>query len=123
MNCQKQRATDIAQTAISAGFRAFLAERGTYGFYTDTEGTRVISFQCNGLCDSVSGNYRTDQPHKTGTGWQIADSINDEMMADYFNQSAPHWAVGDAKWQLTTLKQHLDTYQDSSKYCEVQLVA
>jgi len=35
---------ELAASIQSDGFRVFIAERGDYGFYTDAEGTRVVSF-------------------------------------------------------------------------------
>lgn len=116
---QKQRAAEIAAQIKAQGFRVFLAEQGTYGFFTDEEGTRVVSFQVNGLRDSVGGNYRASEPQKTGNGWQISESINPEIAQNYFDKEAPHWAVGKASWRHTTLEEHLATYQASSKYSEV----
>lgn len=118
---ERERTQQIVSAIKAAGFRAFLAERGTYGFYTDADGSRVVSFQCDGLRDSVSGNYQTNMPQQTGTGWRISDdySIDESALEAYFNQNPPRWAVGDAKWSLTTLEQHLKTYGPSSKYVEV----
>lgn len=63
----KQLAAEIKR----AGFRVFIAERGTYGFYTDTDGTRVVSFQYD-LCGmTFSGNYKTSNPRGTGSGWGL----------------------------------------------------
>ena len=115
----KQAAQDAVQAILKAGYRAFLAESGTYGFFTDAEGTRVVSFQCNRLRDSVSGNYKTDNPRMTGTGWQIEEGFDPNRIDIYFNAQPPSWATQGAKWQLTTLQQHLDTYQRSSRYEEV----
>lgn len=118
-----ERAEEFARAAIKAGFRAYLAEAGNYGFFTDDEGSRVISFQFNGYFESrVSGNYVTDKPKETGSGWQIsADSISvePEEIKKYFNAYPPRWAVGDAQWRLATLEDHQNRYQWSSKYEEV----
>lgn len=99
-----------------AGFRVFIAESGTYGFYTDTDGSRIISFQVDGWSGvRFSGNYTTSNPRKTGTGWVLETDTFSAM----FNQQAPRWAVGNATWRYTTLAENLATYQPSSKYKEV----
>lgn len=117
---EKQRAQEIAQSALDAGYRPFIAEKGNYGFYTDADGTRVVSFQVNGYFEeSVSGNYVTNEPQKTGTGWRIADSVNTQELDDYFNMNAPRWAVGDAKWRHATLTDELNRYQSSSRFKEI----
>ena len=111
----------VAETATkikAAGFRVFLAESGTYGFFTDETGERVVSFQLDLLQTTFSGNYKTDRPASTGTGWRISDQDTGDyrgMFAEY----PPRWAVGDAKWKFTTLDQHLSMYQSSSHYREV----
>lgn len=114
-NYAKQIIADTAASIKKAGFRVFLAESGTYGFYTDADGSRVVSFQTDLGQLSFSGNYKTNNPSQTGTGWRL----NTQGYADMFNVVAPAWAVRDAKWQYTTLAQHLKTYQSSSKYREV----
>ena len=110
---------DLVPSIKAQGYRVFIAERGTYGFYTDQEGSKVISFKADLGNISFSGNYKTNNPKSTGTGWRISDSDkgNYEQM---FNSFPPSWAVaGCSKWKYTTLDQHLDDYQKSSKYVEV----
>ena len=107
------RAKEIAQAAIDAGFRAFIAEQGNYGFYTDENGSRVVSFQVNGYFEeSISGNYVTSDPKSTGTGWRIADSINTDLLSEYFRMSAPKWATSGATWRHATLTDNLKRYQE-----------
>lgn len=118
MNWKQEYIAELAQEILSQGFRVFIAENGTHGFYTDEVGTRVISFQLNYLHPSFSGNYITDNPRSTGTGWQIKDGTVDDY-DDVFYEYPPAWAVGDAKWRYSTLQDHLDRYQQSSKYEEV----
>lgn len=118
---EKRRAAEIAQAAIDAGFRAFIAEQGNYGFYTDDEGSRLVDFQVNGYFEeSVSGNYVTSNPQQCGQGWRIADSVNTDMISEYFNQTAPRWATGRNTWRYKTLAEHQSEYQASSRYTEVQ---
>jgi len=113
MNTYKTEATtQLAADIKAAGYRVFIAKRGTYGFYTDAEGSRVVSFQFDLGGFKFSGNYKS----KTcGTGWQLEDGSFEGM----FNQNAPQWAVCGADVKYTTLDQHLATYQQSSQYVEV----
>lgn len=90
-----------------AGFRVFVAERGNYGIYTDTEGTRVVSFNRN----SFNGNYRPTA--KSGTGWRLQYASYENMLY----QCAPIWANKNPKY--TTLKQYLKMYNKTSKYKEM----
>ena len=39
---EKEAAQAVVQAIKAAGFRAFLAESGTYGFYTDADGSKII---------------------------------------------------------------------------------
>lgn len=118
MTFNQMVANEVVQQIKAAGFRPFLAASGTYGFYTDAEGSRVVSFQVDLGMVKVSGNYKTSWPSRTGTGWGLG-GFNQTKIAEYFNSYPPRWAVGDATWKLTTLEEHLKTYQSSSKYVEI----
>lgn len=107
----------LTQTLVAKGWRVFVAESGTYGLYTDSEGSKVVSFQSDVGGLSFSGNYKTNKPKQTGTGWRLEVSSGD--FKRLFGSSPPLWATGDATWTYTTLEQHLDNYQKSSKYAEV----
>lgn len=119
MSYKQEIFAEVAQQIKKEGFRVFVADSGTYGFFTDTEGTRVISIGMDFTQVKASGNYKTNQPKLTGTGWGITDNVITGHASHYFNASAPRWAVGDSKWRFTTLNEHLATYQTSSKYKEV----
>ena len=114
-NYQQVEINKLVPKIKAQGFRVFIAKRGTYGIYTDAEGTRVISFQFFlGLID-FSGNYKTDNPKQCGTGWQLPSGTYKKM----FNACPPSWAVREAKWSYSTLAEHLETYGNSSRYEEV----
>jgi len=120
MNYKQQAIAELADEIISQGFRAFIAKNGDYGFYTDAEGNRVVSFSIDLGIIKLSGNYKTSEPRQTGTGWAI--NYNHNAPIDFkcmFDQSAPLWATGSATWRFTTLAEHLKTYQSSSQYTEV----
>lgn len=114
-NYKTEAVQQLAQEIKAAGFRPFIAKSGTYGFYTDEAGSRVVCFQLDLGGFKFSGNYKTSQPKQCGTGWQLADGDYQNM----FDQHAPQWALRGAEWKFTTLEQHLATYQRSSQYTEV----
>lgn len=123
MNYKQEGALDFALEAIKCGFRAFIAKSGTYGFYTDEEGTKVISFEYDFGGIKLSGNYKTSAPSQTGTGWRIYDPSYDhcdENIIDAFRAAPQQWAVRDATWKYTTLDQYLAQYQSSSRFEEVK---
>jgi len=118
MSYDKQVISELTGRIKEAGFRVFLAERETYGFFTDEKGTKVVSFQVDYLSPRFSGNYITDKPASTGTGWQITDHDRGDY-SNIFSEYPPRWALGDAKYRYATLEDHLKRYQSSSKYQEV----
>lgn len=119
MNRNQQLIANIAAEVLKQGYRPFIAKRGDYGFFTDAEGSRVVSFGCDLGSVKFSGNYKTSKPQSTGTGWRM-DTIPGEFdCAGLFNASAPIWATSGETWRYTTLAEHLKTYQPSSQYAEV----
>lgn len=114
-NYKVEAISELAVQIKQAGYRVFIAARGEYGFYTDACGSRVVCFQYDLGGINFSGNYKTEQPRTTGTGWRLEVA----GFTDMFNQVAPEWAVGRFKWTYTTLAQHLATFQASSKYVEL----
>lgn len=116
-NYKTEAVQQLAAEIKNAGFRVFIAKSGAYGFFTDAEGTRVVSFQYDLGGFKFSGNYVTDQPRSTGTGW-VMGSASRGNYKQLFESYAPEWAVKGAKWKHTTLAQHLATYQASSVYVE-----
>jgi len=119
-NYKTEAVRELAAEIKKSGFRVFIAKSGTYGFYTDEAGSRVVSFQYD-LCGfKFSGNYMTDQPRSCGTGWIMGEvsNLTADGFRNMFNSHAPQWAVGKANWNFTTLAQHLKTYQQSSQYVE-----
>ena len=116
MSCKVEAVKELADRIKAAGFRAFIAKSGTYGFYTDTAGSKVVSFQYDWGGFKFAGNYKSSEPRRTGTGWGlVSDSI-----PNMFNQMPPNWAIGGGiDWKYTTLEQHLKTYHSSSLYTEV----
>lgn len=118
LDIERENARRIADAALAAGYRAFLSESGTYGFYTDTEGTRVVSFQSRYSMPCVSGNYVTSCGRETGTGWKISDGFDPALLDAYFNAKPPRWAVKNHEWRYATLEDELKRYQSSSRFVE-----
>ena len=118
VNYKIQWINETAGKIKAAGYRVFLSESREYGFYTDKNGTKVVSFQTDLSGIPFSGNYKTSKPMTTGTGWRIADNDNGNYRK-MFNAMPPSWAVHDSQWSFTTLEQHLKTYQKSSRYSEI----
>lgn len=117
MSWKIEAVKDLAQHIKASGFRVFLAKNGNYGFYTDAEGSKIVSFQLDLGGFNFSGNYKTDMPRQCGTGWQLVQGEN-RTYQDMFNE-CPTWSLRGANWKYTTLEQHLKTYQASSQYVEV----
>lgn len=111
---KKEAIKELTDELLSEGFRVFLAEKGTYGFYTNVEGSGIVSFQIEFFSPVFSGNYIST---KSGTGWRLDDDTHDNML----KQGAPNWAIGhDPKWHYTTLEEHQERYQSSSRYTELK---
>lgn len=112
----KEAIKKIAQNIKAAGFRVFIAKSGTYGFYTDDAGSRVVSFGVDLGTVKLSGNYKTSAPKQCGTGWGLKPTDNYNAA---FNEIAPSFAVPNGvSWRYTTLAEYLKNYQESSKFVE-----
>lgn len=123
-NYKAEAVVKLAKEISEAGFRVFIAKSGNYGFYTDAEGTRVVSFQYDLAGYKFSGNYKAVNVAKdgrsVGQGWIMGDyhELNADQFKNLFASTAPHWATKGLDVTLTTLAEHLDTYQKSSFYVE-----
>ena len=118
-NYKVQAIAELAAKIKAAGFRVFIAESGTYGFYTDEQGTRVVSFQYDLGGFRFSGNYKSNH---CGTGWGLGESarVSAQGFRAMFESNPPRWATRGEPVSLTTLGQHLKTYQASSRYIELE---
>jgi hypothetical protein len=113
---KKEMATGVVREILAAGFRPFVAERGSHGFYTDAEGSRVVSFQCDLGMMKYSGNYVTSAPKQCGTGWQLETA----SYASMFSQVPfPGCVRQGVTWRYKTLKEYQADYQSSSRFAEV----
>jgi hypothetical protein len=113
MNYKTEAVKQLANEIKEAGFRVFIAKTGSYGIYTNQEGSKVVSFQYDLGGFKFSGNYKSKS---CGTGWGLDDNMTFEAM---LNANAPYWATKGEAVKCTTLEQHLATYQKSSEYTEI----
>lgn len=115
-----ENVAELTAAILAAGFRVFIAEQGTYGFYSNAEGSHVVSFQCDLGGFKFSGNYRSKS---CGTGWMMGDLVTwskaDLEQAFTNGRCAPHWATHGQPVEITTLVQKLRAYQPSSRFVEV----
>lgn len=121
---EREAIAELADDLVAAGWRVFIAESGGHGFYTDQEGTKVISFQCSLGIISAGLNYRRGS-RTAGTGCQITTDFNAGMAGEVF--SATPWSrsgySAEENGGMATLEDHLSKYDPSSHYTEVSGVA
>lgn len=121
MSIRQSAALAFAKHIKALGFRVFLAERGTYGFFTNDEGSRVVSFSFSDG-SSLSGNYGPPS-RESGTGWRMTRSPEDLRTAEDVRAALaamPPEFCGKGWRYMTTLEQHLQAYGASSRYYEIQ---
>ena len=110
---------ELVPLVIAAGYRSFVAEKGHYGFFTDAEGSRVVTFGVYYLGLEFSGNYSSQN---CGTGWRLGDvGALDKGALDALFAGAgrpPRWATQGEAVTVRTLAQYLDVYQKSSIFAE-----
>lgn len=105
---------EVARSITAAGFKVFIAEKGTYGYYTDERGSRVVSFQVDIVEVTFSGDYISK---RCGTGWRIdPKDYNDFKRMLYAH--APQWATNGERVQYQTKEYHDRLYMHSSRYTE-----
>ena len=116
----KKMIEQLTKNILRAGLRPFVAKSGNYGFFTDMKGSRVVSFQAKFDGIHYSGNYETDNPGITGTGWVIGDKDGlDHNFFALYETIPPRWAVCNSVWHMTSLIEHIGHYGNSSDYTEV----
>ena len=119
VNYELDVADEFIAAALEQGLRVFKSWSGTYGLITDAEGERVVSWTVNFSRVRLTGNYKTSDPHKTGTGWEIGEWADGSDLRQTLATEAPGWALRGAVCRITTLAEHLERYQQSSLYVEV----
>lgn len=81
------------QLIKDAGYRVFVRPHGrgySYCFFTD--GKRIGYAQWSNNRTQLSSVHRPNRT--TGTGFEVADSINPQTLAVTLDCVAPHWASG-----------------------------
>lgn len=100
-------------------YDVYVAERGTYGFYTN--GERVVSFGTDFGMVTISGNY--EPTSAAGTGWRIGEvglsDVTEENLARWIRANAPGW-TRNPNPVYTTLDKHLERYGSSSRYTKIE---
>jgi hypothetical protein len=111
---------EIAKQALIEGLRVFISKdgEGDYGFFTDQEGKRVVTFGCSYLVPRFAGCYEPPS-RESGTGWVIMDGYP-ETLSRLLNAYPPERAGRGWKY-FTTVDKHLKVYGKTSKYREVTL--
>ncbi len=122
-------ASEFAQFVRGLGFRVWLDKTRRYGFISDADESRVLSFSYSDG-GSLGGNYGP-ATQQCGTGWRHDKSPYDLRTAEDVRQALyampPRWArdscrSSDEGWQsFTTVAQHLAMYGKSSGYTEVRV--
>lgn len=118
MNNDKEIILEVANSIKAKGYKVYLAKEGTYGFYTTTDGLKVVCFSVGLGGVKVSGSYKTNKPRKTGNGWRMSDSFRFSDIDSYIKEPAPSWAVGDSKVHYLSEQEYLEKYNESSKFYE-----
>jgi len=117
-----REAIEYAQSIKALGFRVWLASNNTYGFISDSTGSRVLTWSTQDLAGKLGGCYGPPS-RESGTGWVHEDFSMSELrtaedVEHYLYASPPSWAG--RGWQyMTTVEQHLATYARSSRYREI----
>jgi len=112
---KKEETKKLAESIVEDGYRAYIAEGGTYGYFTD--GIKVVSFQYDLGGFSFGGNYKSSDGRACGGGWRLEDS---NTFRGLISQSPPNWTrVHQTKWHYTSPEEHRKQFQSSSRYTEV----
>lgn len=119
MTYRQDAVTELADTLKTYGFRVFLSDRDTHGFYTDESGTKVVSFEFMILSFSFGGNYYSQS---CGAGWSLDRDCGiptKEQAQSMLDAMPPYWATKGEQVTVKTLTDHLKDYQKSSRYREI----
>jgi len=114
----KQAIQEVAQDILAKGLRVFIAESGTYGIYTNQEGTRVVYFQADLDGVNFSGCYSSPIRSGCGTGWRIGNWLDHKDYAAMLQYAPPRWATGGNRVTMLDLDRYL-AKSAHSRYKEV----
>ena len=117
----KENCIELANKIKSFGYDVYIAEKGTYGFFTN--GERLVSFQIDYFWFNFSSNHKSKG---FGSGarltndedciqYKIEDWCTNEFLNKLLN-SQQYRGNGGYFISWTTLKEHMDFYNSSSKY-------
>jgi len=121
----EQRTAELVSKIKSFGYPVYLSEKGNYGFFTNADGSRVVSFQIDYFFFNFSTNHKSVG---LGTGyritrdevcplWEINSFCTREFLEGLLNSPIYKSRRKNERFlSWTTLNQHLDSYQQSSKY-------
>lgn len=121
----KERTAQLVAKIKSFGYPVYLAERGDYGFFTNSDGSRIVSFQIDYFFFNFSANHKSIG---LGSGyritndeqcliWEIETFCTAKFLESLLNAPVYKSRRKNEKFlSWTTLDQHLASYQSSSKY-------
>lgn len=121
----KQAISELVTKIKTFGYPVYLAENGNYGFFTNEDGSRVISFQIDYFFFNFSANHKSVG---LGSGyritrdeqcplWEVEKFCTAEFLTKLINAPVYKSRRKNEKFiSWTTLQQYLDTYQNSSNY-------
>lgn len=121
----KERTTELVNKIKSFGYPVYLSEKGNYGFFTNQDGSRIVSFQIDYFFFNFSANHKSIG---LGTGYRITSDgkcllweIDNFCTATFLEKliNAPIYKSrrkNERFLSWTTLEQYLKMYQDSSKF-------
>ena len=120
-----ERVAELVSKIKSFGYPVYLSEKGNYGFFTNADGSRVVSFQIDYFFFNFSANHKSIG---LGTGYRITNDEKcllweiDSFCTAKFLESLINAPIYRSRRKSekfiswTTLNQYLVMYQDSSKY-------
>lgn len=117
--------TRLAKVLKSFGYDVYISESGTYGFFCNPDGSKLISFQIDYFFINFSANHRSNN---LGSGYRITGDEQcivwqmefwatkeffDGLLAckPYKSRKKNEYFI---KW--TSLNEHMAFYNSSSKY-------
>ena len=121
----KERTAELVNKIKSFGYPVYLSENRSYGFFTNLDGSRIISFQIDYFFFNFSANHKSIG---LGTGyritndekcllWEIDTFCTAKFLENLINAPIYKSRRKNEKFiSWTTLDQHLANYQSSSKY-------
>ena len=124
-DANKERTAELVNKIKSFGYPVYLSEKGNYGFFTNQDGSRLVSFQIDHFFFSFSANHKSIG---LGSGYRITNDeqcllwdIDNFCTAKFLESliNAPVYISRRKNERFlwwTTLEQHLERYQSSSKY-------